>query len=247
MFVLRLAGIILATFISAGVAQPRPQVDLLLVLAADVSNSMDQADFQLQRAGYAAAFSDSRVISAIQAGPIGRIAVAYVEWSGPWMQKLVVDWTLIDTETAAYQFSKRLLEEPRAYTKNSTSISAAIDYAAKQFAVAPYRASRWIIDLSGDGENNTGRPVAEARDDAIADGIAINGLVIVESVKSGMQPAYSNSVDIEHYYRTNVIGGGGAFIEVAQGYRSFGAALIRKLVKEIAFGPSLKMSPNFIR
>jgi hypothetical protein len=246
MFVLQLASITLAIWISAGAAQPRPQVDLLLVLAADVSNSVDQADFQLQRSGYAVAFSDSRVISAIQAGPMGRIAVAYVEWSGPWMQKLVIDWTLIDTETAAHQFSKRLMEEPRAYARNSTSISAALDYAAKQLAVAPYRASRRIIDISGDGENNTGRPVAAARDDAVADGITINGLVIVESGKTMQQPQAS-PIDIEHYYRTNVIGGGDAFVEVAREYRSFGAALIRKLIKEIAFESALEKSPNIIR
>jgi hypothetical protein len=128
------------------------RVDLLLVLAVDVSGSVDEQKFQLQRLGYAAAFSDPRVIQAIRAGPSGRIAVAYIEFSGIVLQKLVIDWTVISNEDTARQFSNHILEAPRAFVKNSTSISAGIDFAVTQFDRAPYQAPRRTIDVSGDGD-----------------------------------------------------------------------------------------------
>ena len=139
------------------------RVDLLLVLAADISRSVDEVKFQLQRSGYAAAFSDSRVIEAIRGGPSGRIAVAFVEWSGPLSQKIVIDWTVISDDETARLFGDRIVEAPRAFA-NSTSISAGIEFATTQLDRAPYEAHRRVIDVSGDGDNNAGRNATGARD-----------------------------------------------------------------------------------
>jgi hypothetical protein len=154
------------------------QVDLLLVLAADISHSVDEVKFQLQRSGYAAAFSDPRVIEAIRSGPNGRIAVAFVEWSGPLSQKVVIDWTVIGDDKTARLFGDHLVEASRAFA-DSTLISAGIDFAMTQLDQAPYEGRRRVIDVSGDGDNNGGRDVAAARDEAIAKGVTINGLVIL--------------------------------------------------------------------
>src|ERR1700736_403812 len=148
------------------------RVDLVLVLAADVSGSMDEVRFQLQRSGYAAAFSDPRVIEAIRSGPNGRIAVAFVEWSGPSSQRIVIDWMVISDDKTARLFGDHLVEASRAFA-NSTSISAGIDFAMTQIDRAPYETRRRIIDVSGDGDNNSGRDVTVARDEAIAKGVTI--------------------------------------------------------------------------
>jgi len=176
-----LAVVALMASASGMPAPASERVDLLLVLAADVSSSVDKPEFRLQRAGYAAAFSNLRVVSAIRATSTGRIAVAYVEWSGPWRRKLLIDWTLIDGAASARRLSRRIMAAPRAFSKRSTSISAAIDFAAAQFDRAPSQALRRVIDISGDGENNSGRPVTAARDDAVKKGITINGLVILKT------------------------------------------------------------------
>jgi hypothetical protein len=149
------------------------------VLAADVSGSMDESKFDLQRSGYAAAFSNPRVIEAIRGGPSGRIAVAFIEWSGPLQQKMVVDWTAISDDETALQFGDQIMEAPRAFARNSTSISAGIDFAMTKLKQAPYEARRRVIDVSGDGDNNSGREPAAARDVAIAKGITINGPAVL--------------------------------------------------------------------
>jgi hypothetical protein len=151
------------------------RVDLLLLLAADISHSVDEVKFQLQRSGYAAAFSDSRVIEAIRSGPNGRIAVELVEWSGPLSQKIVIDWMVISDDKTAHLFGDHIVEASRAFA-DSTSISAGIDFAMTQLDRAPYETRRRVIDVSGDGDNNSGRDVTAARDEAIARGITINGL-----------------------------------------------------------------------
>lgn|SRR5262245_38808296 len=210
------------------------RVDLLLVLAADVSRSMDEVKFELQRSGYAAAFSNPRVIEAIRAGPSGRIAVAFVEWSGPSSQKVVVGWTVISNDVTARLFGDRVVEAPRAFA-NSTSISAAIDFAMTLLDRAPYEAHRRVIDISGDGDNNSGRGVTAARDEAIAKGVTINGLVILTEPTSYLYSSHTNPPDgLASYYRNNVIGGVGAFVVVAKNFNSFGNAIIKKLTVEIA-------------
>jgi Protein of unknown function (DUF1194) len=210
------------------------RVDLLLVLAADISNSVDEVKFQLQRSGYAAAFSDPRVIEAIRSGPNGRIAVTFVEWSGPLSQKIVIDWTVIGDDMTARLFGDHLVEAARAFA-NSTSISAGIDFAMTQLDRAPYEARRRVIDVSGDGDNNGGRDVAAARDEAIAKGVTINGLVILTETPTPWNSRHTNPLGgLANYYRNNVIGGPGAFVMVAGNANSFGDVIVKKLISEIA-------------
>src|SRR5674476_329247 len=149
---------------AARAAEP---VDLLLVLAVDVSRSADAQKFQLQREGYAAAVANPRVLDAIRSGRQGRIAVLFVEWSGLGNQKVVIDWTLIDGPKAAQAFGDRLLESSRSFA-DRTSISGGIDFAVAQFARTPFSSERRTIDVSGDGTNNAGRDVGVARDEALA-------------------------------------------------------------------------------
>lgn len=212
-------------------------VDLLLVLAADVSRSVDRQKFALQREGYATAFSNPRVLEAIRSGPHGRIAVSFVEWSGFGAQKLVVDWTVIADETSGLAFGERVREAPRSFA-DRTSISGAIDFSVQQLERAPFSAARRIIDISGDGTNNAGRDVVAAREEAVAKGIIINGLVILSERPLPWNPEHTNPPGgLEHYYTTHVIGGPGAFVMVAQDFNAFGNALVAKLIAEIAQAP----------
>ena len=209
-------------------------VDLLLVLAADVSRSIDAAKFQLQRDGYAAAVADPRVLETIRAGRNGRIGLTFMEWSGIGAQRVVIDWMLISDAESAKDFGDRLLESPRSFA-DRTSISGAIEFAMAQLARAPFTARRQAIDVSGDGTNNSGRDVAELRDQAVAKGITINGLAILSETPLPWNPEHTNPPGgLDHYYRTNVIGGPGAFVMVAKNFDSFGEAIISKLIAEVA-------------
>ena len=222
---------ILSLATTARAAKP---VDLLLVLAADVSRSVDQEKFQLQREGYAAAISDKRVLDAILAGRNHRIAVLFLEWSGLGNQKVVIDWTAIDGPKAAREFGDRLLELNRSFA-DRTSISGGIDFAVAQIARAPFAAERQTIDVSGDGTNNAGRGVDTARDEALALGITINGLVILSETPLPWNPEHTNPPGgLANYYRVNVVGGSGAFVLEAKDFNSFGQAIIKKLIAEIA-------------
>jgi hypothetical protein len=219
-------GLVVALLTGAPVAPAHAgeRVDLLLALTADVSSSMDDQEFQLQRTGYAEALTDPRVIEAIQSGANRRIAVAFIEWAGHVAQKVVIDWTIIKDEATAREFGDILVEAPRSAV-GRTSISAAIDFTMRQFERSPYE-GRHTIDVSGDGINNAGRDVKLARDDAVAQRVTINGLVILGQA--------TTTPDLEGYYRDNVIGGPGAFVMAAENYASFGDALVKKLVAEIA-------------
>ena len=209
-------------------------VDLLLVLSSDVSRSVDHPKFLLQREGYAAAISDPVVMEAIKSGPHQRIAVCFVEWSGFGAQKLVIDWTMIDGPGTARKFGDQLLELPRAFA-DRTSISGGIEFAATQLERAPFEGSRRTIDVSGDGTNNAGRDVKLARDETIAKGIVINGLVILSDRPVPWNAEHTNPPGgLEKYYQDNVIGGPGAFVLVAENFNSFGRAIIKKLIAEIA-------------
>jgi len=224
----------LAACLHAPGARAGEAVDLLLVLAADVSRSIEQAEFALQRQGYAAALSDPRVIEAIRSGAHGRIGLCFIEWSGVSAQKLVVDWTLIADAKAGRKFGDKILEAPRAFT-DRTSISGGIDFALAQLARAPFEAGRRTVDVSGDGTNNSGRDVAKARDEAVAKGVAVNGLVILSEQAMPWNPEHTHPPGgLENYYRDNVIGGPGAFVMVAEHFGSFGQAIISKLIAEIA-------------
>jgi len=215
-------------------ARAAEPVDLLLVLAADVSRSVDAQKFQLQREGYAAAVADPRVLEAIGSGRNRRIAVLFEEWSGFGNQKVVIDWMLIDGPKAARAFGDRLLESPRSFA-DRTSISGGIDFAVAQFAHAPFAAERRTIDVSGDGTNNAGRDVGQARDEALALVITINGLVILSATPLPWNPEHTNPPGgLANYYRDNVVGGPGAFVLEAKDFHSFGEAIIKKLIAEIA-------------
>ena len=230
-FVLVLAALALLPLKPLAAAEP---VDLLLVFAADVSRSVDGPKFQLQREGYAAALSDPRVQQAIKSGRHGRIAVCLVEWSGLASQKVVVDWTLIDGPQAAQQFGDRLLETPRSFA-DRTSISAGIDFALAQFARAPFDSRRRTIDVSGDGTNNSGRDVRQARDEAVSGNVTINGLVILSEHPLPWNPEHTNPPGgLAKYYRDNVVGGPGAFVMEAKNFDSFGQAIIAKMIAEVA-------------
>jgi hypothetical protein len=222
-----------ATTLSARAAET---VDLLLVLAADVSRSVDHPKFQLQRDGYAAAITDQRVLNAIMSGANRRIALCFVEWSGAGAQKVVIDWTIIDGAEAARKFSDALVEAPRSFA-DRTSISGAIDFSMEMLARAPFQATRQTIDISGDGTHNSGRGLLAAREDALAKGVTINGLVILSERPLPWNPEHTNPPGgLARYFQDNVIGGPGAFVTVADNFQSFGQALISKLIAEIAEG-----------
>jgi len=243
-FVRTAVALIALTFLAIPAAFAVDQVDLLLVLSSDVSRSVDHPQFLLQREGYASAVSNSQVLDAIKSGPNGKIALSFVEWSGYGAQKLVIDWTVIDGPATARKFGDQLVELPRSFA-DRTSISGGIDFSAAQLAKAPFEAPRRTIDVSGDGTNNAGREVRLARDEAVAKGIVINGLVILSERQMPWNAEHTNPPGgLEAYYRENVIGGPGAFVMVAEDFQSFGRAIIKKMIAEIASlrtGPRLTM------
>ena len=216
-----------------GAASAQSRVDLELVLAVDVSRSIDEEEAKLQREGYVAAFLSPQVQRAVASGQIGKIAVAYIEWADYYYVREVVPWTLIDGPESARRFAERLAAEP--YISGfRTSISAAIDAGAKMIRENAYEGTRKVIDVSGDGPNNSGRPVETARDEAVAQGITINGLAIVNDRWTGNFPPPAN---LDIYYEKNVIGGPDAFMLVAEDFKTFGTAILNKLIKEIALAP----------
>ena len=222
----------LAAFPAAAVAAEK--VDLLLVLAADVSRSVDSGKFQLQRDGYATAISDPRVLEAISSGRNGRIGLSFIEWSGAGSQRVLIDWTRVSNAEEAKGFGDHLLEAPRSFA-DRTSISGAIDFSMGQLAKAPFECERRTIDISGDGTNNAGRDVTLARDEALAQGVTINGLVILSETPLAWNPDHTNPQGgLDNYYRSHVVGGTGAFVIVAENFASFGQAIIKKLIAEIA-------------
>ncbi|MCW5732380.1 MAG: DUF1194 domain-containing protein [Alphaproteobacteria bacterium] len=224
------AAAILALLI-AREATAETEVDLQLALAVDISGSVDQDEALLQRQGYVAAFRDPEIIRAIKGGMIGKIAVMYFEWASYGDNRLLVDWMVIGDEASAHMFAALLAEAP-IRTGLRTSITGAIDFALPRFALGNFRATRRVIDISGDGPNNDGGLIDLAREKAIAAGITINGLPIVNDRPNRF--GFPNMADLDKYYEGCVIGGPGAFIVVAQDFASFGEAVRRKLLLEIA-------------
>jgi len=225
--------------LAARAAEP---VDMLLVLAADVSRSVTEPKFRLQRDGTAAALANPAVVKAITSGPNRRIAVCLVEWATVGMQAVVVDWTVIGSEADARRFGDRAIEAPRSFA-GSTSLSGAIDFAVKQLERAPFTSDRRVVDISGDGNNNSGRSVTDARDEAVEKGITINALVILTPLAESFRPEHTNPAGgLEKYFQDNVIGGPGAFTVVAEGHESFGRALTKKLIQEIAGLPGPRLA-----
>lgn len=226
-------GLVLAAMATGGV-RAAEFVDLALVLAADVSRSVDEDEFKLQREGYANAFTRPEVLRAIQAGPHRGIAVTFIEWSGASEQQVVADWTVIRDGESGAVFASAVLAPARSFA-GFTSISGAIDFAVKRLAASGVEAQRRVIDISGDGNNNAGRPVTTARDEAVAQGITINGLAIINLHPNPGYFAHTQPPGgLPLYYQQNVIGGPAAFLLVIEDFNSFGQAIVNKLVGEIA-------------
>jgi hypothetical protein len=222
-FLLRCAFVLVATFACGAAAWAQQSVDLQLVLAVDASGSVDTTRFELQRRGYAAAFRDRRVLDAIRSGPLQSIAVTMVQWTGPALQIQVVRWMRIGDEASAEAFASSIDQAPRQLFGGGTSISGAIDYGVALMTDSPFTAKRRVVDVSGDGSNNRGRSVNDARDDAVSAGVTVNGLPIL-----ALEPG------LDRYYYDNVIGGPGAFIVAADSYETFADAILKKLITEIA-------------
>jgi hypothetical protein len=209
-------------------------VDLQLVLAADVSISVDNHEFELQREGYAAAITSEAVLNAIRAGPHHAITVCFIEWSGPSKQRVVADWTVIRDGEMATVFANTLRTAPRSFA-DATAIGSAIDFAMRRFELSGVEGDRRIIDISGDGDSNSGRPVEYSRDDAVKARVVINGLAIVnEHPLPGFIGHIQPAGGIGHYYRTRVAGGPGSFVFQIESFDGFAEAIERKLVTEIA-------------
>jgi hypothetical protein len=204
-------------------ASAQTQVDLQLVLAVDASGSVSEARFELQKRGYIAAFRNPRLLHAVQSGPTQSIAVTMMQWTGPALQVQVVPWMIVRDQASMRRVADAIDAAPRRLFGGGTSISGAIDYGRTLFPVSGVKSPRRVIDVSGDGSNNRGRPATEARDDAVADGIVINGLPIL-----ALEPW------LDQYYLSDVIGGPGAFVVPAQSYETFAEAVLKKLVTEIA-------------
>lgn len=212
-------------------------VDVTLVLSADVSRSVDDAKFKLQREGYAAAISDPVIMRLIQGGKHGRIALQLIEWSNAFEAAVMVPWAPISTAEQAEAFSEQVRTVGRRF-RGRTSISTGIDEAVRQIANSPFIGDRRVIDVSGDGTHNhdNGRGVTTARDEAVAKGITINGVVILSATPLPFNPTHTHPPGgLQKYYEDHVIGGVGAFAIAAEGFQEFGQAIRQKLIREIAW------------
>jgi hypothetical protein len=224
-----------ATLVAAPAPQPRlaegnGQVDVELVLAVDVSYSMDLDELAIQREGYAQAVTSPEFLQALKTGPTGRVAVTYFEWAASHDQKVIIPWRIIEGPESADAVAAEIMKAP-IRRASRTSISGAINFSMTLFAANPFRGLRKVIDISGDGPNNNGEPVLVARDAALSKGVTINGLPVM--VK---QPSYS-TMDIEKldfYYEDCVIGGAGSFVIPIKAKEKFKEAIRTKLVLEVA-------------
>ncbi len=216
----------------AHATEPKVSVDILLVLAADVSGSIDDNQVELQRDGYATALTDPRVVQALRSGPHGRAAVAYVEWSGTNQHTLAADWTLVDGSESAHALAHKIASA-KAPLRSHTMLGGALWFCRKLLDDAPYTAEYRVIDVSGDGQDDESSSTIGERNTLVAQGVVINALVV-----GTPQPGRKYQEDSlrvgEHYYRSAVIGGRGSFVMVAKNYHHFTESLIKKLLAEIA-------------
>jgi len=206
------------------------EVDLRLVIAVDVSRSIDEDEARLQRQGYLEALADRRVIDAMTGGALRRIAIVYVEWAGTHYQRTAIDWTMIDGPASAASFAGKLEASPMT-SQSWTAVGAALAYAAAKFDEPLFRSNRKVIDISGDGKTNNGPPAELVRDELIKRGIVINGLPILSDRPNFGRPP---ETDLDAYYEEKVIGGPGAFMVVAKGFEDFGRAIRSKMTREIS-------------
>ena len=219
-------------------------VDVALVLAVDISNSMDPDEQALQRDGFVQAFRSALVHQVIRSGMLGRVAVTYVEWAASNNQKIIVPWTEMEDAEDAIAFAEQLARAPISRAPR-TSISGAIDFSVRLLQERPGEAMRRVIDISGDGANNQGRSVTAARDDAVAKGFTINGLPLL------LKRRVASSYDVENldeHYRDCVIGGSGSFMLPVQDRSQFAEAIKTKIIREIAgLEPRARLIPAQIR
>jgi hypothetical protein len=232
-----------AMLLAAGPARATEKVDVALVIATDVSYSVDEEEARFQRAGAIAAFRDPDVVKAIQSGAHGRIAVAYLDFSGYASNRGVVNWQIVHDKASADALADTLAGARRTYGVQ-TSISSGIELAMKLLDTSGFEATKRVIDVSGDGPNNEGRFVNAVRDEAIAKGIVINGLpIMTEADKFDIY--YLD--DLDKYYAGCVIGGPGSFIQIAKGFQDLARALRRKLILEISDARPVLPQTGFIK
>lgn len=222
-----LAKIILAflLLIMPGFSFSQPlKTDLNLVIAIDCSYSVNGVEFKLQVNGIANALVQPEIMEAIKRGDVGRIGISVIQWSGPAIQEIVIPWSVIETPEDAQQIADQLIASPRLTAEGVTAIGSAITFSIAYHDQAPYWAERRVIDMQADGTSTWSRgvPISKARDDAVNQGIVVNGLPILNEVPY-----------LHHYFRNHVIGGPGSFIEIAKNYKAFKDAIQRKLIREI--------------
>lgn len=218
---------VLAALLVVAAAAPRAEaqekVDLELILMVDGSGSIDDDEFILQRLGYAKAFRNPRVAAAIRNGPRRKISVSYVEWTGPFLQVPIIDWTVLHDKASIEAFATRLEIGPRELYTGGTAVGNAILYGAQSIKFNTFTGKRRVIDVSGDGPTNRGFPAALARDQVVAQGYTVNGL-----------PVLGNYPGLDVFFLDNVIGGPGAFSIPARTFKDFNSAILSKLIREIA-------------
>lgn len=217
-------------------ARAADTVDVMLALVTDVSRSIDDSEFDLEKNGYQAAFTSPEVLNAIKAGPTGAIAVSYIEFASNYEVRTVVDWSIIRDANSADAFLARLMEAPRSYY-GRTAIGSGIDLAVQSITGSPIQATRKVIDVCGDGTSNAGREVSQARDDALKLGITINGLAIINEHPASWTFAHVQPPGgLGKYYRENVSGGPSSFVLEIHDFHDFADAIKRKLISEISEG-----------
>jgi hypothetical protein len=212
---------------AASQGQPAVAVDLQLVLAVDSSGSINADEFRLQMEGLTAAFRNPAILEAIRRGALGAIAVTLIEWASVDQQHQSVAWTMISDEETMAMFADQLAVTPRFIPGGSTSVSDALNYSGRMFARSGFVSERRVIDVSGDGSNNSGIPPDTVRDRLVEAGVVINGLAIL-----------NDEPNLKDYYAASVIGGPGAFVLVAENYETFSNAILSKLIQEIAALPT---------
>ncbi|MDB5412343.1 MAG: hypothetical protein JWR10_678 [Rubritepida sp.] len=208
-------------------------VDVELILAVDVSRSVDAEEQEMQFNGYAAAFRDRRLVEAMERGPVGSIACTLFTWSDWNIQEHLVPWMKLEGPDSAERFARAIDAAPRR-THLYTSISGAMDFAGRLFGEG-FEGTRRVVDISGDGINNSGREVGLAREDLLNQGIVVNGLAVLD--RTPPPPGLGAMQPLDDYYRERVIGGPGAFLMVADGFESFEQAVRRKIIREVAAAP----------
>jgi hypothetical protein len=229
----------LAALTGPAPARAQTAVDLQLVLAVDVSRSIDEVEAELQRRGYIEALTNQRVIDAILSGEHKRIALCYTEWAGTHYQVVVIDWTMIDSAAAARGFAEKLSEAPRT-SQSWTAVGAALAFAAQRFETSGLESKRRVIDVSGDGRTNDGPPAELVRDRLVPQGIVINGLPVMMNRTNFGRPPDSG---LDKYYEEHVIGGPGSFMISAASFDDFGRAVRSKLIREISSAPGSRATP----